>query len=231
VKQRHRRSEVGVEEVQVELGEVGRKQHALEDDGPRRHRHDVEVLERLQVLVPQGVVRLLAQHVELAFERVGIRRFRSALDEHLADVGLPAPHGVAEHAVIDRYPAPADQNLALAADGGLDRLDRQVASRRIAWQEDHADGVVSQRRQRQSPFGHGPAQEPVRQLDQDPGAVASKGIRSDGAAMIEVVHDLESLVDQVVAGLVADVGDEPEPAGVMFLRGIVHPLRRRKPVP
>src|SRR5437867_2134764 len=60
-------------------------------------------------------------------------------------------------------------------------------------------------------------------------SVARAGVAALSAAMKEVVEDLERLADDVVRLDALDIGDEADPATVLFKAGIVETLFRWKP--
>ena len=72
-------------------------------------------------------------------------------------------------------------------------------------------------------------EELVRDLDQNAGAVACARVGADRAAMLEIAEDGEGILDQLVRGAALDVGNEADPAGILFERGIVKSLRLRQP--
>ena len=59
-------------------------------------------------------------------------------------------------------------------------------------------------------------EEGIRELEQDPGAVAAVGLGARGAAMTEVDERLDALLDDRVSRAAGDPGDERDAAGVMF---------------
>ena len=71
-------------------------------------------------------------------------------------------------------------------------------------------------------------QELVRDLHQDAGAVAGQRVGADGAAMGQVLQDLEAVLDDRVARPRLQVGDEADAAGIVFSLRIVESLRRRR---
>jgi hypothetical protein len=89
--------------------------------------------------------------------------------------------------------------------------------------EGEADGVGSLGGQRE---GDLLAQERVRDLDQDAGAVARVGLRAGGPAVLEVPECGQCLVDDLVARLAGEGGDEGDTAGVPFGTRVIEALRR-----
>ena len=196
-------------------------------------RDDIDVhVELLAVPKPQRLDRVagfLADDVELALERVLVHRRRPARDEDLADDRLDVLRPLGKPAVVRRHVAPAEQNLAFARHRALDLLLARHPGGRLLRQEHHADAVLADRGQREALRAACLAQEPVRQLDQDAGAVALQRIGARRAAMGQVPQDRQRLRYDGVPLLALDVGDEAEAAGIVLIRGIVQALPRRRP--
>jgi len=168
----------------------------------------------------------LADHVELALQRVRHDDVRAAADEDLADHRLLGTHGGRHrHLAVDRHVAPAEQHLALGLDRALHLLLAGQTRGVFLRQEDHAHAVFAGRRQRDALRGHLGAVELVRDLDQDAGAVAHQLVGTDGAAVIQVLQDLEALLDDAMCLLALDVGHEADTAGVVFVLRVVEALR------
>ncbi len=66
----------------------------------------------------------------------------------------------------------------------------------------------------------------VGNLDQDAGAVAHQRVRADRAPVVEVLQDLQALLDDGVALVALDVGDEADAAGVVLVGWVVQDLAR-----
>ncbi len=177
------------------------------------------------------MTRLLADDVELALQRVLVAAIGAAGDEHLPDHRLDVLGALRQPGIVGRHIAPAEQLLAFAGDSALDLLFARHARGRLLRQKDHADAVLAKRRQREALAAAGAAQERIGKLDQDAGAVALQGIGAGRAAMGEILEDLQALGDDGVAGVALDVRDEPQPAGIVLVRRIVHSLPRRRQVP
>ena len=92
-------------------------------------------------------------------------------------------------------------------------------------QEDHAHAVLAGRGQRDALRGHLGAVEVVGNLDQDAGAVAHQLVRAHGAAMVEVLEDLEPLLDDRVILLALDVCDEAHATGIVLACRVVEAAR------
>jgi len=217
VHQGERRHEAGVLEVAVVLPDLAAQQQALVDDRARRHRRHEVLLAVLQVQRLDGVAGHLADHVQLALERVGDHDVGTAADEDLPDHGLLGLHRRRHlHRVVDRHVAPAEQHLVLGTHRSLELLLAGQAGRVLLRQEHDAHAVFAGGRQRDALLRHLLAEELVRDLREDARAVAHQRVGTDGAPVVEVAQDLETLLDDLVALLALDVGDEADTAGVVL---------------
>ena len=199
-----RRLEVGIAQVEEELGQLRRGQHALPDARAAGQADDVERLLLGEVERVDLVLEALADDVELALEGERVRRRRGGVaeaDEDLAEDRLGPARRVAEGRIVGRDVAPAEDDLILVADQRLEARDQIVALRRVVRQEDEAGAVAALLGQREAERGGDLAQEPIGDLDQDAGAVAGVDLAAAGAAVLEVVQQLEALRDDRARGL------------------------------
>ena len=88
-------------------------------------------------------------------------------------------------------------------------------------QEDHADAVFAGRRQHHTLDRHLGAVIVVGDLDQDAGAVAHQLVGAHRTAVIQVLQDLQTLLDDVVRARTLDVGDEADAAGIVLVARVV----------
>ena len=65
----------------------------------------------------------------------------------------------------------------------------------------------------------------IRNLNEDPGAVAAQRIGTDGAAMVEVVQDQQGLLHDRMACAALDVGNEANAASIVFEATRIQTLR------
>ncbi len=93
-----------------------------------------------------------------------------------------------------------------------------VAVAGLARQKDQTDAVLAGRRQR---GGRDLAEEAVRHLEEDAGAVARVHLAAAGAAMLEVLEHRQRLVHDLVGGAPLHVDDEADAAGVVLVLRIV----------
>jgi hypothetical protein len=225
VHQAQRRDAARVLQVEVVGTDLVRQQQALVHHGTAGHAGDVVLV---AVLETQGLdigTGGLADHVELALERVLHDHIGAAADEDLAHDRLLLAHGGRHrHLEVDRHIAPAQQDLALGLDRALHLLLASQAGSMLLGQEDEADAVLASRRQGHALLGHLFAIQLVGDLDQQTGAIAHQRIGTDGAPVIQVLEDLEGLADDGMALLALDMGHEADAAGVMFLGRAVQTL-------
>ncbi len=202
----------GIAEVREVPRKLGRLQHPLVDHRSRAEARQGEVAPGAQLDHPPD-------HVQLAFELLLIGDLLRGLDEHLADHRRGQARGVADVALVDRHVAPPDRALALGLDRLLDQLLELGPTFRIARQIADADAVPS--RPRELDAGDRRAQERVRDLEQDAGAVAGVRIGTLGAAVLEVLERVERLLDHRVACLAVELCDQRDAARIVFVCGVV----------
>jgi len=71
--------------------------------------------------------------------------------------------------------------------------------------------------------GHLGTEVVVGDLDQDARAVAHQGIGTHGTAVVQVLQDLQTLLNDGVRLLALDVGHEAHAAGVVLIGWVVQP--------
>src|SRR5262249_15776733 len=132
---------------------------------------------------------------------------------------------LADHTDVHGNLAPAVDRIAVVQDLGLD--DRPAALLAVevgARQEDHADrelaaaGLVAR-------VLDVLAEEALRDLDVDAGAVAGLAGGVDGAAMPPRLQRIDRRLDHRATRLAVDRRDEADTAGIVLLGGIVEPGR------
>ena len=114
--------------------------------------------------------------------------------------------------------APAEDGQALVGGEALDAGLGGVGFALLGGQEGGAHDVLAGGRE----FEVGDrAEELVRDLHEEAGAVAGAFIGAHGAAVLEVAQGGQGGVDDVVAGLAAERGDDGQAAGVLLLLRVV----------
>ena len=170
------------------------------------------------------VLRLLADHHQLAFERVLIGAILAARHKALADYGHRGEHGLAKAIGIDRHIAPADHALAFLGDELFKRRGHKFARGGILRQEAHGDRIVARLRQLEAfavrPF----AEQLVGQLDQQARAITQQRVGTHRTAVVEVFENFQRLAHDGVRFLAFDMGNQAHATGVMFVARIVEAL-------
>ncbi len=221
VHERERALEILLVQVGIVLAELVGEEHALVDHGAAGHRAGVIACKAAVAALVDRLRDRLAQDVEPALEIVLGLGGAVAADEHLHAGGLGRLHGDAERGIVGRHVAPAEQGQTLFLDlVGDDALD-DVAPGGVARHEQRADGVFAGCGQRKAEFSRLAAEEGVRDLHQDAGAVAGARVGADGAAMLEIAEDAQRVRDDRVRLLALDVGDEADAAAVLLKARIV----------
>ncbi len=212
----HQAERGGVEPVR-QVGEEGLQlaggQHALVDDGARGQRREVD---------PGLALGALADHegdpVELDAGPV------RAGQEELAEPGHDAAGGRAQQVRGDRDVAPAEDGQVLLGRDGLDPRDGGGVLVVGVGQEGDADRVGADRREFEVDLG---AQEGVRDLGEDAGAVTGVRLCAGGAAVLQVAQDGQRLLDDGVVGDAGQRGDESDATGVVLVSRVVQALSSR----
>ena len=217
VHQCQRADHPAVGQVGEERLELTGRQHALVDDRARGQGREVDVGLALGPLAQAEGHPLELQPGDATAGRP---------DEELAEQRLDGTGGGTDQARVDGEVTPAEDVQALLASDGRDRrLDRgQSFGRRRGRQERDADGVLAGRREHEVDHG---AEERVRDLDQDAGAVAGVGVGAGRAAVLEVAQSRQRQVDDLVAGLAGQGRDERDAARVVLVACVVETLRGR----
>ncbi len=226
--QRDRRADALVGQVRVELAELVGRQHALVGDGAHRQRRQVELDAALAGL-PLG---LLAHAVDdplevEAGEHVAGRVEALGAHEHLDDPGHRGERGRAEVGGVGRHVPPAEHLRALDQRVLLQDPHRALGAGRVGRQERQAGRVGARRGQREVDDR---AEERVRDLDHDAGAVAGVGLGAAGAPMVHPAERRQALADHIMGSPAVEVGDEGDPTRVMLEGRVVEPLRLRSGV-
>ena len=226
--QRQRRNGALVLQVEVIHADLVGQQQALVVDRTGREGRHVEFLAVLELERLDVVGGTTANDVQLALERIGHEDIGTTTDEYLADHRLLGLDGRGHrHVVIDRHITPAKQNLTFVLDRTLDFLYAGMARSCFLRQEDHADAVLAIRRQFDALPGHLFAIELVRNLDQDAGTVTLQRVGANGAAVIQILQDQQTLLDDAMILLAFDMGDKTHAASVVLVGRVVQTLPLR----
>jgi hypothetical protein len=209
------RDQAPVLEVWEVLGQLGRGEHALVDERAGGEAGDRQ---RGQVVLLDAA----PDHVELALEGVLVGQVVRGRHEQLADARRHGAGGDAAVLRHHRHVAPAEHPLPLFFDVPLDQALGVLAGPLVARQEADRDPVAPGVGQLEVELL---AEEAVRRLQQDAGAVAGVRVRTLGPAVLEVLERPQRPRDHLVRGGRAQVRDERDAAGVVLVAGVVKAAR------
>ena len=222
VHQRQRRLDPLVAQVGEELAQLRGGEHALVDERAARQAREVDAA--LSPGRADLVLDALAHDVDPALERVVDQPV--AGQEDLAERRLDRLGGGADHRVVDRHLAPAEDAQALATPRSSRprRPPRRPwpdrpAGRRCRWRRrprGAAAKPTTSRRKRSGIWMRMPAPSPV--LTSLP----------DAPAVLEVAQGADALAHDVVAAQALHVDDEVDAARVVLERGVVEALSGRQ---
>ena len=219
VEDRKARGEALIQQVGIEGRQMLGQEHALVDDRPAAKRADVELAD---ILGDRRLLHAPAQDVELLLELAVVEPGIAAADQDLLDLG---PRGVgllADHRDVDRHLAPAQDAVAHAQDLGLDEGTAALLRAEVgARQEHHADGDAADFGDLAARIAHVLAEEILRDLDMDAGAVAGLAVGIDGAAVPHRLQRVDAGHHHVAAALAVQRHDQAHAAGIDLLGGVV----------
>ena len=124
---------------------------------------------------------------------------------------------LAEHPVVGRQHAPAENDLSFLDDDALDELTQLFALAGALRQENEPGAVRPGGRKGDAERRRHLAQKTVGHLNQDARAVAGVHIAPARATVLQVLEDPQPLRHDVVRGAPLDMDDEPDAARVMLV--------------
>ncbi len=170
------------------------------------------------------MLHALANDVQLALERrvpVGGRARRRQrgppADEHLLEHRLDRHRARANVPIVGWHVAPSDQALPFLVDDAFEERLNLVAGCFLAWEEHQSGAVAALGRQLHAELLRLGAEESVRHLNQDAGAVAGVDLAAAGAAVQQIDQELERVPNDRMRTLPLDVHDKPDATGVMLV--------------
>ena len=147
VDEAERRYAIGIAQVVVEAAHLVRQQQPLVDYGAAREARDVGSGQARKVVFAlersQRIERLLANHHQLAFERVAVGTVFAACDDALADDGHRIDHGLAETVERGGNVAPADHALAFLLGEPLELFLDEIARLVLRGEEAHRHRIIA----------------------------------------------------------------------------------------
>ena len=203
-----------VAQVREVVRQLRSGQHPLVDNRPRGEARQREV-------APGRTLDHAADDVELALERLLIDDLVRRPDQDLADRRSRRPGGHPDVALVHGDLAPVQYPLTLGGDRLLDQRLELGPALGVGRQVADADAV-------QAALGkldpRDRAEERVRNLQEDAGAVSGARICPLGATMLEVLERVERLLDYRVGRLAAQLRHERDATRVMLVGGVVEAI-------
>ncbi len=221
VDEREARFDVGIREVREELRRLVREEHALVDERSGSQARHVEVHATGEHLVLDHT----ADDVQLAVEGVLIEAVRRA-DEDLLDRRQARAGDPPDRVGVCRNVAPAEERLTFRGDRLSEDFPLPRALGHVGGEEDEPCRVAAELRQLEARFVCDAAQELVGRLHEQSRAVARGLVRASCTTMCKATQDGRPHLDDVVGRSASQVGDETDPACVVFERGVVEALFR-----
>ena len=206
----HRALETRIGEVRVELRQVLRHHHALEDDGVGREARHIE-----RGIAARGLLGQAARHEEPPVESRLVEARLKAVDEELLDEGQRFQRLGATGPRVHRHGAPAGHLESLPRQLASEREPRLLRLLRIA-RVKHETGGEALGELDAGLGGHRP-EKPLRPLQQQPAAVAGLAVGSDRAAVSETNQGADRGANQPVARRIVQARDQAEAATVALV--------------
>ena len=219
VQDRIRADERRVLQVRIELGQHRRRDHALVDDGPRRERADVEVVQPADDgLADERPADGPAGQEQGALQLVPGEHRRGGDD--LLHVRVALAHAGRQRLRAQGHGPPADHDEALLSERLRDQLAGEVALARLPRQEDHADRGRERPRLRDALLGEPRLEHAPGDRGEDAGAVRGFAVGADAAAMLHRRQRPEGELDHLTAGLARDPRHQADAAGAVVAPGV-----------
>ena len=188
----------GIVEVQVEVAHLGGDEHALVHDGARAHGAHVEDLALERVVGTRCLLDGATAHVELALELVASGDICRAAKERLVDGGHAREGRLAQVMRVDGNLAPEEQGYALLGAALLEDATGDLRALLVLGEEDHRHAVLALVGEQVAVLLGLLAEEAVRNLEQDAGAVAGVSLQALAAAVLKVHEQRKRIVEQLV---------------------------------
>ena len=207
----HRALEARIGQIRIELRQVLRHHHALEDDGAGGETGHVE-----HRIPGQGLLGEAARHEQAPVERSRVDIGGPAVHEQLLDERARLEGFGAAGGWINRHHSPAGDLQSLTRQLGGERQACGASLLRIVRQKDQPR---SEARTQLDPGlrGHR-AQEAFRSLQQQAATVAGLAVGGDRAAMREAIEGGHGGAHQPVARRIVQARDQAETATVALVR-------------
>jgi hypothetical protein len=157
-------------------------------------------------------------HVQLALESLGVGCVGASPHEQLSDDRSCLPGDSTDLIRPDGYVAPAESRLPFGLDAGDQQLLELDPAPRVSGQETHDHSVSAGLRQLDAADG---AQQSIRHLYCDTGAIARRRVSPLAPAMLHVAERLQRSLDGLVNRVPAQAGHERDATAVVLVGLII----------
>jgi len=216
VEHHHAGSQLVALQVRVERAQLVRQHHALVADGLGAERGDVVVGH-----IAQRLLAAAARQEQRQSELFGALR-GTGIDEHLLDARQRGARQLAADVRISGHHAPAARRAAGFAQACVEFVAATLRGLRVMGQEHHAGGEVGPGRDAR--LLRQPSQEHGGLAQQQATAITGEAVGGDATAVGHARERGDRGVHQQPGGLVVQLRDHAETAGVAFVLRVVEPL-------
>ena len=232
VNQPERRLALWIAQIVVERANLIGQQQSLVHDCARGKAGHIGVcnagqLEVLSLLL-ERVERLFANHDQLALESVLIGAILAASDDRLLDYGHRIDNGRAQSVQGDGYIAPTDQLLAFFGGKFFELFGDICTGGLVLRHEAHGHTIFARLRKLFALILRPLAQQRVRNLQENSGAITQQRVGSNCTAVINILQNLQRLRNDFVRSFTLNMRDKTDTAGVMFVFRVIQALGRWK---
>jgi hypothetical protein len=166
-----------------------------------------------------------ADDIKLAFEGVRHHYVAAATNEYLTNNRFFGAYSRRHwHFAIHRHITPAQNDLTFGTNGAFDFFLTSQAGSRLLWQKEHADAIIARLRQGYILFRHFLAEIGIGYLNQDTCTVTHQRVSANGATVVQIFQNLQTLLNDRVAFLPLDVCDKTDTTGIVFVGWVVKSL-------
>ena len=206
---------VGVLQVGVEQPQLLDQEHALVDDGAAGQAADVGLAAAL--------LKHAAHHVQAAVKGDAGAHAGGFCHKALPDAGHAVPRLAAQNFRAGGHLPPAQKAQTLFLADDLKQLFRLVALQFVLREKEHAHAVFPLSAQGNAQPGGRFLEEFVADLQKDAHAVAGFALGVLAGAVLQMLHDLQGVVQRLVALAALDVHHRADAAVVVLKFRVVQP--------
>jgi len=172
----------------------------------------------------ERVLDLLANDQQFALERILIGAVVAPRDNRLLDNRHRIDHRFAQSIERCRNIPPADKVLPFFGSEAFKSLSHKLAGCLVLRHKTHGDAIITRLRELVPVLVGPPAEQRIRDLKQNSGAIAKQRISANRPAVIYAVQNFERLLDNCVRLFPFDMRNHAHATGVVFVGRVVETL-------